>query len=310
MATSCFWTTSRSKRSAESGSRRFHCGAGVKNRKRIFFKSVRQVSSIRDTSLRMDRLERSQTAQNPNVSLIMKTITQSTHSSYRSPGFTLTEVLVTIAIIAVLAVLSFTGVRSIRLNASAATATASLRQNAVAIQGYVADKGRYPEAWDFRGGSGGGSWSWQIRDQLGYQSTESWPTSTLLHPRHGTKGLDKIKGWDRERLHHFSASAVLFQDVNDSKSFTRSANVTNPASIIMLGDAPLIRAGSPASGCDAGYWSLRDNAVKGNPGSPVDKAALKSSVEFWMKGKAHFLFVDGHVETLAPDQVLRKHFQP
>jgi prepilin-type N-terminal cleavage/methylation domain-containing protein/prepilin-type processing-associated H-X9-DG protein len=245
----------------------------------------------------------------PNASLILKTTTHSTHSSSRNSGFTLTEVLVTIAIIAVIVVLSLTGVRSMRLNASAATATASLRQNAVGIQAYVADKGHYPEAWDFRGGSGGGSWSWQIRDQLGYQSTESWPTSTLLHPRHGTKGLDKIRGWDRERLHHFSASAVLFQDVNDSKGFTRSANVTNPTSLIMLGDAPLVRAGSPASGCDAGYWSLRDNAVKGNPGSPVNKAALKSSVEFWMKGKAHFLFVDGHVETLAPDQVLRKHFQ-
>lgn len=217
--------------------------------------------------------------------------------------------LVTIAIIAALATLSVFGVSSIRRNANAATAASSLRQNAVAIQGYVADKGRYPEAWDFRGGSGGGSWSWQIRDYFNYQSTESWPVSPLLHPRHGTKGLDKIKGWDRERLHHFSASAVVFQDVNDTKNFTRSTNVTNPASTIMLGDAPLIRAKEPTSGCDAGWWSLRDNAVKGNPGSPVDRAALNSSVEFWINGKAHFLFVDGHVEVLAPEQVLRKHFQ-
>lgn len=224
-------------------------------------------------------------------------------------GFTLTELLVTIAIIAALATLSVFAVSSIRRNANAATAASSLRQNAVAIQGYVADKGRYPEAWDFRGGSGGGSWSWQIRDYFNYQSTESWPVSPLLHPRHGTKGLDRIKGWDRERLHHFSASAVLFQDVNDTKGFTRSTNVTNPASTIMLGDAPLIRAKEPTSGCDAGWWSLRNNAVGGNPNTPVNRAALDSSVEFWINGKAHFLFVDGHVEVLAPEQVLRKHFQ-
>lgn len=224
-------------------------------------------------------------------------------------GFTLTELLVTIVIIATLATLSVLGVGTIRRNAHAATAVASLRQNAVAIQGYVAEKGRYPEAWDFRGGSGGGSWSWQIRDYLNYQSVESWPASQLLHPRHGTKGLDKIKGWDRERLHHFSASAVVFQDVNDTKGFTRAVNVANPASTILLGDAPLIRAKEPSSGCDAGWWSLRDNAVKGNPGSPVDRAALGSSVEFWFNGKAHFLFVDGHVEVLEPGQVLRKHFQ-
>jgi len=224
-------------------------------------------------------------------------------------GFTLTELLVTIVIIVTLASLSVFGVSSIRRNANAATASASLRQNAVAIQGYVADKGRFPEAWDFRGGSGGGSWSWQIRDYLNYQSTESWPASPLLHPRHGTKGLEKIKGWDRERLHHFSASAVVFQDVSDTKGFTRSVNVTNPNSTIMLGDAPLLRSREPASGCDAGWWSLRDHAVKGNPGSPVNRAALNSSVEFWINGKAQFLFVDGHVEELAPEQVLRKHFQ-
>ncbi|MCU0749651.1 MAG: prepilin-type N-terminal cleavage/methylation domain-containing protein [Akkermansiaceae bacterium] len=232
------------------------------------------------------------------------------HQPLRSrAGFTLIEVLVTITIIVALAVGAFMGFRSMRQSAHAATAASSLRQNAVAIQSFVAEKGRYPEAWDFRGGSGGGSWSWQIREHLGYQSVESWPADPLLHPRHGKRGIDALRGWDRERLHHFSASAVLFQDVNDSRSFVRSATVNNPAEIIMLGDAPLIRAGQPASGCNAGYWSLRDNAVRGNPASPVDQAALKASVEFWVKGKAQFLFADGHVEVLAPQQVLRKHFQ-
>lgn len=239
----------------------------------------------------------------------LKTTLQTTIPSRPSAGFTLIEALVTVAIIAALAAASFMGFRSMRQSSHAASAAALLRQNAVAIQGFVADKGRYPEAWDFRGGSGGGSWSWQIREHLGYQSIESWPADPLLHPRHGTKGIDAIRGWDRERLHHFSASAVLFQDMNDSKGFTRSTILTNPASTIMLGDAPLIRADGPASGCNAGYWSLRDNAVKGNPNSPVDQAALNASVEFWVKGKAQFLFADGHVETLAPEQVLRKHFQ-
>lgn len=239
----------------------------------------------------------------------LKTTLQITKSSRNKAGFTLIEVLVTVAIILVLAVAAVVSFRSMRQNAHAATATASLRQNAVAIQSFVAEKGRYPEAWDFRGGSGGGSWSWQIREHLGYQSVESWPADPLLHPRHGDKGIDALKGWDRERLHHFSASAVLFQDVNDSKGFVRSATVNNPAVIIMLGDSPLIRANEPVSGCNAGYWSLRDNAVSGNPGSPVDQAAINAAVEFWMNGKAHFLFADGHVETLTPEQVLRKHFQ-
>lgn len=227
----------------------------------------------------------------------------------RLRGFSLTELLVVVLIIAVLGTLSVIGIRSFRQKAHAAVAASSLRQNAVAIQGYVSEKGRYPEAWDFRGGSGGGSWSWQIRDHLGYESLEAWPASPLLHPRHGTQGLDAIRGWDRERLHHFSSSAVLFQDVNETKTFVRPGQVRNPETMIMLGDAPLIRENVPSSGCHAAWWSLRDNAVKGDRNLPVNDAALRASVDFWMKGKAHFLFADGHVEVLAPGEVLRKHFQ-
>lgn len=234
---------------------------------------------------------------------------KTSHSTTHRPGFTLVETLVAIVIIAVLAVISSMGFRSMRQSAHAATAVSSLRQNAVAIQSFVAEKGRFPEAWDFRGTSGGGSWSWQIRDHLGYQNVDTWPAAPLLHPRHGEKGIDAISGWDRERLHHFSASAVVFQDVNDTKGFTRASQVQDPASTIMLGDAPLIRPDEPASGCNAGFWDLRGSAIKGSPNSPVGQAALRSSVDFWMNGKAHFLFVDGHVEPLDPQSVLRKHFQ-
>lgn len=223
--------------------------------------------------------------------------------------------LVTITIIITLAVLSVVGVRSIRQNAHAATASASLRQNAVAIQSYVGDKGRYPEAYDGGGveNSGGGAWSWQIREYLNYQSTASWPTITILHPRHGVKGIDKLSGWDRDNIHHFSASTILLQDEElnppNKKDFVRPVQVNNPSTTVMLGDAPLKVPGISAKGCHAGYWELRDSKVRGNPNSKVDARALKQDVEFWFNGKAHFLFADGHVEVLAPHQVLRKHFQ-
>jgi prepilin-type processing-associated H-X9-DG protein len=216
---------------------------------------------------------------------------------------------VVIAITAVLGGLSMVGIRSFRQKAMAATASSSLRQNAIAIQGYLGDKGRYPEAWDFRGGSGGGSWAWQIRDYLGFDGESSWPAGSLLHPRHGSKGIDGVRGWDRENLHHFAASAVLFQDVNDTKTYVRAVKVNNPTTVVMLGDAPLKREGTPSSGCHAAWWSLRDGTVNGTPNTPVGQSTLIDSVDFWMSGKAHFLFADGHVEALAPTQVLRKHFQ-
>jgi prepilin-type processing-associated H-X9-DG protein len=224
------------------------------------------------------------------------------------------ELLVTIVIIAVLAVLSFFGIRTIRQKAWAANASSYLRQNGTAIHGYLADKGRYPEGWDFGGGSGGGAWSWQIREYLGYQDGGSWPAETILHPRHGRKGIDELSDNAKENLHHFSASAIVLQDVDESKTdgnktYIRAGQVSNPPSTIMLGDAPLKMPLDPAGGCHAAWWSFRFAAIKGNPNDPVDESAALKSVEFWMNGKAHFLFVDGHVEALAPKEVKKKHFQ-
>lgn len=232
----------------------------------------------------------------------------------RLKGFTLVELLVSIAIIAALAVLSVMVLRSVRQKAWAATGSANLRQNAIAIQGFLADKGYYPEAWDFGGGNGGGSWSWQIRDYLGYTNEENWPADPILHPRHGRKGIDSLTGNARRNLQHFSASAILLQDVDESnpnqtKTYVKASNVNNPSSVIMLGDAPLKIPLEASSGCHSAWWSLRFAAIKGNPGEPVEESALLRSVDFWINGKAHFLFADGHVETLSPKEVKKKHFQ-
>jgi prepilin-type N-terminal cleavage/methylation domain-containing protein/prepilin-type processing-associated H-X9-DG protein len=234
--------------------------------------------------------------------------------THQPGGFTLTEMLVTITIIVVLAVLSMVGIRSIRQKAWEATASANLRQNGVAIHGYLADKGRYPEGWDFGGGSGGGSWSWQIREYLGFSNEESWPADAVLHPRHGRRGIDDLTGSARQNIHHFAASAIVLQDVDETntdstKTYIRAGQVSDPTATIMLGDAPLKRPMDTAGGCHAAWWSLRFAAIKGNPNDPVDEAALLKSVEFWMNGRAQFLFVDGHVEALAPKEIKKKHFQ-
>jgi prepilin-type N-terminal cleavage/methylation domain-containing protein len=69
-------------------------------------------------------------------------------TSIRKPrqtrGFTLVELLVVIVIIAALAGISFTAFRSIRAKSNEATASSNMRQIGVAIQTFVADKGRYP----------------------------------------------------------------------------------------------------------------------------------------------------------------------
>ena len=63
---------------------------------------------------------------------------------HRNNGFTLVELLVTIAIIAPLAEVLFTAFRSLRTTANQSTSASNMRQLGVGIQTYATDKERYP----------------------------------------------------------------------------------------------------------------------------------------------------------------------
>ena len=62
----------------------------------------------------------------------------------RNSAFTLVELLVVVVIIVALAAISFTTFKSIRARSNEATSSSNMRQIGIAIQTYVADKGRYP----------------------------------------------------------------------------------------------------------------------------------------------------------------------
>jgi prepilin-type N-terminal cleavage/methylation domain-containing protein/prepilin-type processing-associated H-X9-DG protein len=67
-----------------------------------------------------------------------------THRHGKSTGFSLVELLVVIAIIAVLGALTTVGVRGMMAKAHESNCQGNLRQLGVAIQSFVAEKGRYP----------------------------------------------------------------------------------------------------------------------------------------------------------------------
>jgi prepilin-type processing-associated H-X9-DG protein/prepilin-type N-terminal cleavage/methylation domain-containing protein len=64
-----------------------------------------------------------------------------------SLGFTLIETLVTVAIIAILAMLLFPAISSFRKRAETARCAGNLRAAAVMVQGFLADKGEYPYSY-------------------------------------------------------------------------------------------------------------------------------------------------------------------
>ena len=86
------------------------------------------------------------------------------HRAGRSGGFTLVELLVVVVIIVALAAVSFTAYRSIRAKANESTSASNMRQLGVALQTYVADKGRYPSKLDDEARVG---WDRKIMPYLG-----------------------------------------------------------------------------------------------------------------------------------------------
>jgi prepilin-type N-terminal cleavage/methylation domain-containing protein len=93
--------------------------------------------------------------------------TPSIHQSRRHAAFTLVELLVVIVIIAALAGISFTTVKSIKERANESTSAANMRQIGIAMQSYVSDKGAYPRPGDRDSPEFQVSWDRIIMNNLG-----------------------------------------------------------------------------------------------------------------------------------------------
>jgi len=100
------------------------------------------------------------------------------------PGFTLTELLVVILIIAVLAVIGFTATRSAMRSAAVVTCSNNLRQIGSGFAQHQADFSRYPSSKD-------GSWDVALLPYLGYSGDRKAAAYTLL-ARNEWSDIEKI----------------------------------------------------------------------------------------------------------------------
>jgi prepilin-type N-terminal cleavage/methylation domain-containing protein/prepilin-type processing-associated H-X9-DG protein len=236
-------------------------------------------------------------------------------------GFTLVEMLVTITIIVAIALLAFMGARRALESARIANNISNLRNLGVMVTNIAQDNGSFPPGWSF---SKGESWADLVIRSIHGDSVYQDPV--LLSPLVARSIPSNLK---QTAISNYSVSPFIFvqEDPNDFRGYrVTPARLQRPSEQILLGDA-LPRSEKAAYGFSmVVWWGLRFNT--GNTGNPPvspparanQKVALPDNIAkmthdggvglpaFRNRGKGHFLFADGHVEALAPNELLFKHF--
>ena len=250
----------------------------------------------------------------------------------RASGFTLVELLVVVVIIAALAGLVFSianrGLRSAR----ATKDISNLRQCGLALITYTTDLGYFPMGYNF---SNGLSWADLVeREQVG-ESSKTTQVEMLWSPLMAQNIPPTLK---QGSITHFGVNPYIMSDsgtpdpqtgVAAPKWIIRPLQLMRPPEQFLLCSVPaqsasaLYKLGHPI------VWDLRNMAGVGYPadgnipqslvanaqksiGLPADLAKKETPGTLpdfyrYRTGKGQFLFVDGHVDSLAPNQIKQKH---
>ena len=241
-------------------------------------------------------------------------------------GFTMVEILVVLVIIAVLAALSFTGIKQARQSAMMAANVENLRNLGSVMLTLQDDNGGFPPGYN---ASTGESWATLVVAQVTGGSAKQ--DKILLAPT-VTKSIPPQL--NSEAISNYAVNPMIFPDFAGQgadaaiKYRVTTVKLNRPNAQILLGDSLPRSATAPYGHSMIIWWGLRgaptgntwDNPPVGNQATSERSIALPKGIAdfktdsgkglpaFRNRGKGHFLFADGHVESLAPSDLKQKHF--
>lgn len=238
-----------------------------------------------------------------------------------STGFTLVELLVTIAIVIVLAALAFVVSTRTISKARSAADMADLRQHGIGLAGVAAAAGKFPMSQE---GTGDGRyWMDRIREEQGGPSTlrDSYTVDDVepfVSRRLNTPIPTDTDQFDLRRLKHYAAVEAILpwrQDAGNTPYYgVPVVAVKRPAELIMLIDA---QGKEDLDNCHINLWGdYRSRWFLGQTWPKADKEdngnevvpEASGAIDYRHDGRAHAVFADGHVEALRPDQVRYRNF--
>lgn len=220
-------------------------------------------------------------------------------------AFTLIELLVVIAIVGVLAAILVPAVGSARDSAKQAESTSNLREIGSTLLMVANEDGFYTHGWDAEGG-----WIHDVLRAVMSNSTYQDAMSrgsAIQHPIFisPVEHAGAIPSYNRGTLTNYVGNPKILPRPAESR--IRRVNVREPASTFLVGDS-LPREGLPAGCTHAIAWFITWTNVDSSPESSINWTGAGGEPAFRNKGKAGFVFADGHVEYLGPDEISMGHY--
>jgi len=222
----------------------------------------------------------------------------------KRPGaraFTLTELLVTLAIVAVLVSLLFSAVSWSLSRARQVQCTQNLRSLGIAIQNYGMDNyGQFPRSTHSTGINATKSWQYRLVPYLGGELNSNGTIASLgsapeTYASPGDAQYDKrITSMHRDRMPN---SSYLYNSFLEDARYDRLVKLRNPSEVIMLFpasdnmDISIMSDHIHGTNWDRGWARLiRDLQPNRFRGGSSDGEKTN--------GSAVYLFADGHVEAI------------
>ncbi|CAA6679351.1 MULTISPECIES: type II secretion system protein [unclassified Lentimonas] len=221
----------------------------------------------------------------------------------RRRAFTLIELLTVIAIIGILAAILIPAIVKVREKAAVAKNTSNLRQLGSAVQLYAMEHQHYPPAssptYESKMGYGGKRWPDLIANQLA-----QYPSDLFMSPTLDSELLPDVD-WQPT---NYAGNPRIFARGEGTK-MNQVAQVQR-SSAILLGD---VTTKAPQKEHKNGHADFSLSFDPSDRSTWSQNAGFETSSgtgqpDFRNDGKAAFVFVDGHVELLATEELLRKHF--
>jgi len=220
------------------------------------------------------------------------------HTRHPAVAFTLVEILISLGIVIILAVIVSTAAVNLRKTAASAACVSNLRQIAVGFERYSQEnEGKLPPHWGTDQHGLGVSWYGFLAPYCANWNGEPFaPMSKLFHcpgyPRPYKSSQNYLSlAENGEQSYGYNFEFLSSNPQWLDKSY-RKLSMRKQAQLVIVGDIPALGSNDDAVLLPA---SLPPK-VSLYPAIGVDQGAAPRGIATRHSGGANFLFLDGHVE--------------